>query len=187
MSWSSIFNQTLHPDTSSRNYLIVEIDGVTGQRLAVTSTAPDAKPTWFLACRLFVSSTLADFPGNPLVVEAQQQTIRLNRNQILDLSGVSAPYKLRLEIPFWFQEIAISIWQELADPLNQGARVVLSVDSVGQSLFELPFSPPAPELTELYVNGVKALYPVEYVINNVQLSWLDSLQLSPGDEVELIY
>lgn len=187
MSWVPLYNQTLEPDPSSLEYLRVSIDNVEATRLAIVTSAPSAKPSWFLAFRLTVLATLPDFPGAPLPVQLQKQDISLGKNHLIDFSALNPPYSLILDIPFWFDAITVAIWQEVGELLNVPARITLEVSEIGQTLFALPFEPARLELSEFYVNGIKASYPSEYVINNMQLSWLSPLILEPGDELELIY
>lgn len=70
----------------------------------------------------------------------------------------------------------------------QLTRQLLTVTTTGQTVFSLSAIAASPQLSELYVNGVKATYGAEYSINNTTLTWLmTSLQLQPSDEFEILY
>lgn len=66
-------------------------------------------------------------------------------------------------------------------------RDLLTITVIGQTVFTLSATAQQPELSELYLNGVKAVYGIKYVIDGTQLRWLDSLQLEPGYEFEILY
>ncbi|NEQ20660.1 MAG: hypothetical protein F6K28_15755 [Microcoleus sp. SIO2G3] len=68
-----------------------------------------------------------------------------------------------------------------------GNCLKLIVEAVGQDFFSLPDLIAAPHLTELYVNGNKATFGTEYIIDGFRLQWRSPLILEPSDEVELNY
>lgn len=56
----------------------------------------------------------------------------------------------------------------------------------GQTVFTLSSTPTAPQLTNLYLNGVKANYGTEYTINTTILTWL-GITLASTDTLEILY
>ena len=71
-------------------------------------------------------------------------------------------------------------------PESSLERALLTISTNGQTVFNLPATPAAPSITQLYLNGVKALYGTKYVINGSVLTWL-AVTLSTDDELELLY
>jgi hypothetical protein len=57
----------------------------------------------------------------------------------------------------------------------------------GNTVFTLSQIPANPHLSQLYLNGIKATFGIEYNINAAQLSWLSPLPLEPTDSLEVIY
>ncbi|MGA7934724.1 MAG: hypothetical protein WCA35_14360 [Kovacikia sp.] len=71
-------------------------------------------------------------------------------------------------------------------PGSAAYRNVLTA-STGQTVFNLLNTSTMPHLSQLYINGVKATYGTEYVINLTVLTWLGDLRLEPEDEIEINY
>lgn len=79
------------------------------------------------------------------------------------------------------------LWMPIGVP-RKLKREVFTVEQAGQTSFTLSATAQSPEMSEFYVNGVKATYPLEYTIDGTQLSWIENdLQLQPGDEIEVLY
>lgn len=64
---------------------------------------------------------------------------------------------------------------------------MLTVNFSDQRQFYLINIPNQPQLTELFINGVKATYNLEYSFEGTTLSWTSPLVLEPTDEVEILY
>lgn len=64
---------------------------------------------------------------------------------------------------------------------------LLTVEATNQTTLALPTSPKNPHKSELFVNGIKATYGKDYIVDGVVLSWLEPLTLEPSDEIEIIY
>jgi len=64
-------------------------------------------------------------------------------------------------------------------------RLLLTVAD-GQTVFTLSSTPAAPQLSGLYLNGVKANYGTEYTINTTILTWL-GVTLASTDTLEILY
>jgi hypothetical protein len=60
----------------------------------------------------------------------------------------------------------------------------LTVTAIGQTSFTLPFISVSPHLSQLYLNGEKATYLQDYILNSTQLTWL-GIELELDDELEL--
>ncbi|HEY9648150.1 MAG TPA: hypothetical protein V6C88_17370 [Chroococcidiopsis sp.] len=71
-------------------------------------------------------------------------------------------------------------------PGGEQERALLAIATNGQTVFTLPTTPALPSLTQLYLNGVKAVYGTGYVIDGSILNWL-GVTLSTTDELELLY
>lgn len=80
--------------------------------------------------------------------------------------------------------VAIDVWE---GSFSQSNAERLFVPVEGQTIFTLSDPPQFPQLSELYVNGVKAEYGSDYSISGVLLTWLSELILEPSDEVEIYY
>jgi len=63
---------------------------------------------------------------------------------------------------------------------------VLPINSAGQTIFALKSIPTVPSDSEVYLNGVKAQYGVNYAINGQNLTWL-GLTLQPTYLLEIYY
>lgn len=71
---------------------------------------------------------------------------------------------------------------------SQLNRQILLISTNGQTLFTLPHSPALPELSELYLNGVKTRFGIDFLIDNNTLQWLNSqLELEENDRFEFLY
>lgn len=60
------------------------------------------------------------------------------------------------------------------------------IPSQGQTSFVLTEAPIKPQLTQLFLNGVKAIYVREYVLDSDRLIW-NSVVLDPEDTLEVTY
>lgn len=56
-----------------------------------------------------------------------------------------------------------------------------------QTAFTLQQVPALPQLSELYLNGVRQVFGKHYNINGSQLNWLNSVSLSTSDDLEISY
>ncbi|MBW4596201.1 MAG: hypothetical protein KME46_25685 [Brasilonema angustatum HA4187-MV1] len=61
------------------------------------------------------------------------------------------------------------------------------IPTYGQTRFTLFTTPKYPHLTKLFINGLKALFGTEYVIDASQLTWTGYYVLQPDDYVEIFY
>lgn len=66
-------------------------------------------------------------------------------------------------------------------------REPIPVIEVGQTFFMLAAEAIQPQLSELYVNGIKQTFGEDYAINGSILTWLSSLILEPSDDMEILY
>jgi hypothetical protein len=65
-------------------------------------------------------------------------------------------------------------------------RTELFLPSPGQTTFLLLETPVSPELSVVYLNGIKSIFATEYVINTNILVW-NGVDLEPTDFLEIIY
>lgn len=78
--------------------------------LAVAASSSIVKPNWWLAARFY---QLIAVPGSqfPKLLNERSHRAGVNRNTLLQFEKISNSYQLRLNIPFWQQEMSIAIWQ----------------------------------------------------------------------------
>lgn len=63
----------------------------------------------------------------------------------------------------------------------------VSIVSNGQTVFTLSYIPLLPHLSELVLNGVRARYGTEYLIDGSELEWTNSIQLEITDSLTIDY
>lgn len=63
----------------------------------------------------------------------------------------------------------------------------LSVELNGQVVFSLTFAPILPHLSELVLNGVRARYGTDYLVDGSQLEWTSSIHLEITDSFTIDY
>lgn len=63
---------------------------------------------------------------------------------------------------------------------------ILTVQVAGQTNFTLQALAP-PQLTLLFVNGLKAGYAKDYLLNGVVITWIGIVRLDPEDFLEILY
>jgi len=59
--------------------------------------------------------------------------------------------------------------------------------SNGQTVFILAAVPALPHLSQLFLNGVKARFTLDYTINGAIINWQNRVQLGVSDEFEVFY
>lgn len=69
-------------------------------------------------------------------------------------------------------------------PINHQRLTILSS---GQTSFTLGSAPAEPQNLLLYINGVKAVYSLDYTIDSLTLTWTNSFILTPTDYLEVFY
>lgn len=90
----------------------VEISA-SARRIAILATSQSAKSTWNLALSLRQIASFNDFPY--VTAQTWFQKIYLGQKTVIELPEVPAPYTLRLEIPYWFLQMFIEIWDATED------------------------------------------------------------------------
>jgi len=77
--------------------------------LAIATSSTKVKPRWYLAGRLIqqISALGTDF----IDAQANRINLQLNRTQLVVLPQLSSTYKLRVEIPWWHEEMGLTIWE----------------------------------------------------------------------------
>lgn len=136
MSWSKVYESTIYRADDRSSFLPILLSGFQGDRLAIMATSATAKPSWWLGFRLIVLAEVDDFPTGAIVAEYLRRNVPLNRNFLLDVAVPA--YDLRLEIPYWHEQITIIIWQGLAgqglageadQPIVKGQLLYLKLNS----------------------------------------------------------
>jgi hypothetical protein len=77
--------------------------------LAVRCYNPDALPKWFLGARLTQLVPTGLIAGQK--ISGTRLNARINAISLLRFPKISTDYVLRCEIPTWFKELEITIWQ----------------------------------------------------------------------------
>jgi hypothetical protein len=95
------------------------------------------------------------------------------------------------EIKGWWQPSSFTVSggaEPPPDPVsNSGSqREILAIATPGQSVFTLSGTPTQPHLTGLYLNGVKAMYGIDYSINGSLVNWL-GVELVSADFLEIFF
>lgn len=75
---------------------------------------------------------------------------------------------------------------ELPDSSGSLRREVLAIAS-NQFVFTLLAPPQPSDKTELYLNGIKAIYGVHFLVDGVLLEWLSPVLLEESDRLEVLY
>ncbi len=70
---------------------------------------------------------------------------------------------------------------------NLTERVDTFTPTNGQTSFNLTSTPTQPHLSKVFLNGVKASYGTEYMINSSVLNWLAAVALNSSDTLEIFY
>ncbi|MDX2215296.1 MAG: hypothetical protein SFY66_18675 [Oculatellaceae cyanobacterium bins.114] len=82
--------------------------------MVICADNPFAQPNWNVAFYLTVITTISDFQGTVIPVEALKQTISLGENAYVEIPQFVTVYKLKLEFPKWHKGMKLQIWaQEL--------------------------------------------------------------------------
>lgn len=64
---------------------------------------------------------------------------------------------------------------------------IVSIESNGQTVFTLQHVPLLPHLSELVLNGVRARYGTDYLIDGSVLEWTSSIDLEITDSLTIDY
>ncbi len=117
MAWTKIYDNYLTLSTSRAvGESLVFTDPFTNPNLVLIATSAMAKPTWDVAGRMVGLTTLADesFPTGSIDLSFLNRTLWLKQVNLIEIPSVVETYSLRFEIPWWFTELYIQIWGEVA-------------------------------------------------------------------------
>lgn len=93
----------------------------------------DAKPWWYLGCRLHQQIETAISPG---IASGRFAKVPINRPALLRFPLYAPQYSLRCEIPPWFDRMKIAIWEYSApigdstEQLVQDSRDLIRIDLI---------------------------------------------------------
>lgn len=184
-NWNLIYSQLLLPSAEGQ-FAPQILAGITKSRLACKCDSPQTPITWRRACRM---SMLLPGPegGDSLIVARRRIPLAL----MIEVQLPDAPsFSLRLEVPPWHPDMLIQLWTgDIDAPIADltSNRQMFVVTGPEQAYFQLAASPSQPHLSQLYINGIKATYSTEYLIDGQGLTWIGPPSLEPGDEVEILY
>jgi hypothetical protein len=110
--WNLLYNETINAPRLSGGYVpLAPFDlPLLAQSSLLLCYAEniDAKPWWYLGCRLHQQIETAISPG---VASGRFAKVPINRPALLRFPLYAAQYSLRCEIPPWFEQMKISIWE----------------------------------------------------------------------------
>lgn len=77
--------------------------------LNVTAESTKSKARWWLGCR---ASMIIDIPGTAFEETiARVIAIPINRPFLLQLPRIAPQYRLRIDIPYWHEELWLKVWE----------------------------------------------------------------------------
>jgi hypothetical protein len=97
------------------------MDGFTSERLVMLATCANARPSWDLAFRLLLIEQLPGILESSLEVSTFRVMVLLNQYQLITINRVNTDsiyYSFYLEIPFWINNLTLSIWQWIEDVID---------------------------------------------------------------------
>lgn len=112
-NWEMAYNETINAGrlSSIEYFPIIPFDIpvlMTSPLLFIAAENIDAKPWWYLGCRLQQRISTALSPGE---VIGRYARVPVNRPALFRFPMYAAQYSLRCEIPPWFDRMKIAIWQ----------------------------------------------------------------------------
>lgn len=113
MSWSIFYDQALTLASSQAvGDNVLTLDGLTGNQILVQVSSPTSAPRWRLALRVLFLHQLLDFPPGAIVAESYGRKVLLNKPCLIEAPlSITAPYSIKLLIPYWHKQINLKIWQ----------------------------------------------------------------------------
>lgn len=112
-NWEMAYNET----TNAGRLNALEYFPIQPFDLPILFTSPllfisveniDAKPWWYLGCRLQQRISTALSPGD---VVGRYAKVPINRPALFRFPMYAAQYSLRAEIPPWFDRMKIAVWE----------------------------------------------------------------------------
>lgn len=114
-NWSLAYNETTIAGRLAGGYIpLVPFDLpilFTSPLLLISAENIDAKPWWYLGCRLQQKVETAISPGEAI---GRYARVPVNRPALFRFPMYSAQYSLRCEVPYWFEKMKISVWEYAA-------------------------------------------------------------------------
>lgn len=128
--WDMVYNQTTHAGrlSSIEYYPIAPFDLpilCTSPLLFVSAENINAKPWWYLGCRLQQRIQTALSPGD---VVGRFAKVPVNRPSLFRFPMYAAQYSLRCEIPPWFEQMKLAIWQ-YSGPIGDSTEQLIQDNS----------------------------------------------------------
>lgn len=113
--WSGSFNSTPVPGASDRFYPIPEVIcpfSIESHVVAVYCQSSTASPSWRLGGLMNYRIQTGILSGNsPDTYPIEKKRIWLNRITLFTLPELTPEFSLSFDIPYWFQQISISVYQ----------------------------------------------------------------------------
>lgn len=110
--WEMAYNETVYAARLNGGWLPMmafELPTLfTSPLLLIAAENIDAKPWWFLGCRLQQRIQIAISPGDAI---GRYAKVPVNRPALFRFPMYAAQYSLRCEVPPWFDKMKISAWQ----------------------------------------------------------------------------
>lgn len=111
-NWQLAYNETTVAGRLAGGYIpLIPFDLpilFTSPLLLISAENIDAKPWWFLGCKLQQKVLTAISPGEAI---GRYAKVPINRPALFRFPMYSAQYSLRCEVPPWFDRMKISVWE----------------------------------------------------------------------------
>ena len=163
----------------------------TGSQIAVELSSTTTKPTWWLGAGVHIEANISGLlpEGGLRTVESLQSELPVERISLINIPPhLEGAFALKLEIPYWFGVMTVRVWQRQLQPATPQQRYnTLTVEASGQAIFTLTDPATMPQLSGLYINGIRAKFAKDYGLDGVVLSWLNDLILDPSDDIEVYF
>jgi len=117
MAWTQIYDNYTTLSTSRKiGQSFVFTDPLTNPNLVIIATSATAQPTWDVAGKVVGLTTIADatFPTGQIDLSFLNATLWLKRVNLIEIPSFVTAYSLRFEILWWFREMHIQVWGEIA-------------------------------------------------------------------------
>jgi len=126
--WSRVYNQQFYAEpTAERRYQPIPPINVpflfSSHVLAIATDSQFARSWWWLGVR---AKMVIQSPGTEFAeLEASEIKVPVNSGILARFPKLSAQYRLKLEVPWWHQEMRVTIWEYLGpgdDPVEDLVR-----------------------------------------------------------------
>ena len=131
--------------------------------------------------------TLAEVPVSPQLSYLFLNGVKMRFALDYTVNGANVNWQNRVQLQVTDEfEVFYQYNASLAGNVVVLSRTVFT-PSNGQTSFTLAAVPASPQLSYLFLNGVKARFILDYTINGAIVNWQNRVQLETSDEFEIFY